>query len=333
MKILFDHHSPFALAHGGFQIQIEQTFRALRDVGVDVDWLRWWDDQQKADIIHFFGKVHAGYLRFAKGKGIRTVISELHTGLGSHPKWKHVIQRQVIGYAKAYMRPLASRMNWDNYELADAIVALTPFEADLMHRIFHAPSERMHVIPNGVDDVFLKPSSLSREDWLLCTATITARKRVVELAQAATIAGLKLKVLGRPYSQTDPYFIRFQEAVNRSHGLVEWGGEITDRQSLAVLYRRARAFVLPSTMESLSLSALEAAACHCPLLLTDLPWAKTTFGSCATYLPNTSDPASIASALRRFTSEHSNLEKHLPILSWDDVARKIKRIYETLKKP
>jgi glycosyltransferase involved in cell wall biosynthesis len=330
MRVAFDHHSPFMLAHGGFQIQIERTLSALKNIGVDADWLRFWDTSSQPDIIHFFGKVHAGYLRFAKDKGIRTVISELHTGLGSHPKWKHAVQRQVIGLTKAYMRPLARRMNWDNYELADAIVALTPFEEDLMHRIFHAPSDRMHVIPNGVDDVFLQPSSIAREDWLLCTAVIHPRKRVLELAQAAVIARRQLKIYGRPYSESDSYFLKFKEVVAQSQGLVEWCGEVTDRKELASLYRRAQAFVLPSTMESLSLSALEAAACHCPLVLTDLPWAKTTFGSCATYLPNSNDPARIASALRQYTADNPNTEKHFRVLSWEDVARQIKHIYTNI---
>lgn len=46
MKVLFDHSFPFALAHGGFQIQIEQTKAALESLGVSVDYLRWWDDSQ-----------------------------------------------------------------------------------------------------------------------------------------------------------------------------------------------------------------------------------------------------------------------------------------------
>jgi hypothetical protein len=34
MKILFDHPNPFLLAHGGFQIQIEQTQKALEGIGI-----------------------------------------------------------------------------------------------------------------------------------------------------------------------------------------------------------------------------------------------------------------------------------------------------------
>ena len=53
----------------------------------------------------------------------------------------------------------------------------------------------------------------------------------------------------------------------------------TDAYGNTFSYREARGFVLLSAMESLSLSALEAAACECPLFLSDLPWARS---SCTT---------------------------------------------------
>ena len=40
MKVLFDCHLPFMLAHGGMQIQIEQTRAALERLGVEVEPLR-----------------------------------------------------------------------------------------------------------------------------------------------------------------------------------------------------------------------------------------------------------------------------------------------------
>src|ERR1019366_772376 len=43
MKVLFHHFLPFSLAHGGEQVQIEQTKTALERAGVEVEFLRWWD--------------------------------------------------------------------------------------------------------------------------------------------------------------------------------------------------------------------------------------------------------------------------------------------------
>jgi glycosyltransferase involved in cell wall biosynthesis len=334
VKILFDHHSPFVLAHGGFALQVQATHYALRGLGCDVSYLRWWADQPRPDLIHYFGPCPAWYLRFARAKGIKTVVTQLHTGLGSRPPWLHRLQGLAIGVLKKTAPPAARRLGWDSYDLADAIIALTPYEADLIRRIFHAPADRVHVVPNGVDDAFLESKPVQREDWLICTAAITERKRVVELTEAATLAGAKLKVFGRPYSEDVPYFLAFKEAVARSGGLVEWGGEVTDRQALADLYRRARAFVLPSTMESLSLSALEAAACQCPLVLTDLPWARATFRNTATYLPRSYSPEtwadSIKTAACQRISQGSASAPSITPISWSAVAGQLRLLYEKL---
>ena len=70
MRVIFDHPHPFLLTHGGFQIQIEQTFSALRTANVEVEYLRWWDDKQRGDIIHYFGRPTKMYVQQAQQKGI-----------------------------------------------------------------------------------------------------------------------------------------------------------------------------------------------------------------------------------------------------------------------
>ena len=41
MKILFDCSLPFALAHGGWSVQIQQTQAALLALGLEVEPVRW----------------------------------------------------------------------------------------------------------------------------------------------------------------------------------------------------------------------------------------------------------------------------------------------------
>src|SRR4051812_87715 len=86
MRVLFDHPFPFALAHGGFQTQIEQTKLALESIGITVEHLRWWDDTQRGDIIHYFGRPFPGYIEAAHAKGIKVVIAELLTATGSRSR-------------------------------------------------------------------------------------------------------------------------------------------------------------------------------------------------------------------------------------------------------
>ena len=332
MKILFDHPNPFLLAHGGFQIQIEQTKKALEEIGVKVEWLRWWDASQSGDVIHYFGRPSAAYLEFAHQKKLKVVMSELLTGLGSRSARARKAQKFLMKFSsKALPKAFTARLSWDAYRMADAIIALTPWEKQLMIEMFDAPEERVHFIPNGVEEVFfakpetgnLKPE---RGRWLVCTATITERKRVQELAEAAILAQTPVWIIGAPYAKSDPYYLRFLDLVEQSGGIVRYEGGISDRTQMAEIYKSARGFVLLSTMESLSLSALEAAASGCPLLLSDLPWAKSTFQQHASYC-SLEGGARTASVLKAFYDSASG--KALPEAPkrWSEVAEMLEKIY------
>ena len=336
MKILFDHPNPFLLAHGGFQIQIEQTKKALEEIGVEVEWLRWWDGGQTGDVIHYFGRPSAGYIDFTHKKEMKIVMSELLAGLGSRSSKQRMLQKGVMNLSKKLLPPsFTAKLSWDAYQKADAIIALTPWEKQLMIEMFDAPQEKVHVVPNGVEEIFFKSSNshvpASRSDYLVCTATITERKRVLELAEAATLAKTSLWVIGVPYSVSDPYYLRFLKAVERSAGCVRYESGISDRNRMAEIYQSARGFVLLSTMESLSLSALEATASGCPLLLSDLPWARSAFGSEAQYCQITSPP-STAPILMHFYYDCPNFLPPSFPLSWNKVIVQLSQIYHNLNK-
>jgi glycosyltransferase involved in cell wall biosynthesis len=187
----------------------------------------------------------------------------------------------------------------------------------------------VHVVPNGVENVFLESHPVERGPWLVCTATITARKRTVELAEAAVTAEVPVWIIGQPYSEQDPYVTRFRQLTERHPNFVRYEGGISDRSKLAAIYRQARGFVLLSDRESLSLSALEAAACGCPLLLSDLPWARCTFGADASYCPIGSRPET-ARVLRRFYDAAPTLRPPPRPLGWLEVAEKFKALYAAL---
>lgn len=327
MKILFDHPLPFALAHGGFQIQIEQTMAALRRGGVEVEPVRWWDAEQTGDLIHFFGRPESGYIEFAHAKGRQVIVAELHSGLGSRSAPARAVQKAVMLLAQGLLpKAFTAKLAWDAYRKADAFIALTPWEAQIMRTMFAADADKVHVVPNGVEPVFFRPHAGGSQ--LVCTAAIHPRKRIVELAQAAAIAQVPLWIIGQPYSDSDDYHQRFLE-VQRAHpSWVRYEGGISDRARLAQIYAEARGFVLLSTQESLSLSALEAAAACCPLLLSDLPWARTVFGDQARTVSPAWTGGELAGALREFYVQAESISVTFKPLDWDEVAVRLAAVYE-----
>ena len=334
MKVLFDHPNPFLLAHGGYQTQIEQTKKALEAVGVEVEWLRWWDDKQKGDLIHYFGRAHPGYIRQAQGKGIKVVMSELLTGLGSRKTSARMAQKIIMNLARGFLpKEFTARLCWGSYQVADTSIALTSWEKRLMVEMFLAKPDRVHVVPNGVEDIFFRDSNLKiqnpKSKYLVCTATITERKRVVELAEAAIMAQVPVWIIGEPYSKKDRYYEMFLSVVRAAREMVRYEGGISSREKMASIYQNASGFVLLSSMESLSLSALEAAAGGCSLLLADLPWARSSFGSKATY-SRLGSKEEEAGNLKNFYHRIDEAPKPHEPCRWEDVGKQLCRIYEGL---
>ena len=100
---------------------------------------------------------------------------------------------------------------------------------------------------------------------------------------------------------------------------------------MASIYQGALGFVLLSSMESLSLSALEAAAGGCPLLLAELPWARASFGKRATYSPLGSRQVE-ARKLKEFYNGIEKVPRPPVPCRWEDVGKQLLGIYETLLK-
>jgi glycosyltransferase involved in cell wall biosynthesis len=335
MKILFDHNEPYSLAHGGFQILINETGSALRAQGVEVEYLRWWDSEQRGDVIHYFGRANPIHIRFAHAKGMKYVMHELLTSQGSRTACRLRMQGLVNRFfAKVLPSSFRLPLRWDSYQLADAVIASTEWEAWMMRTLFKVDPSRLHVVPTGVhEDFFSKKYKLTASPstppsgkipFLVTLATITERKRVAETAEGAMAAGARLIVIGKPYSQNDPYYQKFLHIVKRSNGLILHKPDLTTPAEIAPILQQAKGFILLSTMETQSTAAMAAAAADCPLLLSDLPWARYTFGDQASYVTHFS-PDAIASSIQQFMSQRAISPP--PVSCWLDVVLRLRDIY------
>ncbi len=237
----------------------------------------------------------------AKEKGVKFVFSELLTAQGSRAKCALALQEHISSLARALCPKLVSdKAGWTSYALADGVIALTHWEASLMKRLYGAGQAKTFVIGNGVDPLFFRSRSQEGSASLIVVGTITPRKRILELAKACVTAQVPLRVVGKPYSERDPYFQEFLALVRCHSEILIFEGTVEDREALAHLYAGSRGFVLLSSMESQSLAALEAGASGLPLLLSDLPWARETFGEAACYVPVDASESDMVDFLRAF---------------------------------
>lgn len=328
MQVLLDHTLPFQLGHGGHQIQIQETRKSLEAIGLSVDFVRWWDDAQTGDVIHFFGRPSEAYVNLAHQKNLRVVIADLHGGLSTRPFVLRQLQKAMMTAARGLLpRDFTARMAWNSYGMADACLGLNPWELTLLQTMFDVDPERTFLVPNGVEDTFLKSATQPRGPWLLSTTSILPVKRVMETAQAAVEAKTPIHIVGKPLSHTSPYYKRFLQFAQAHSNVIRYEGPVNDRAALARLYREARGFVLLSHWESSPLAAHEAAACECPLLLSNLRSLHSLFGNDAAYCSPRASIRQTAKILREFYDRAPLLPAPPKPKSWNEVAHILESVY------
>ncbi len=134
---------------------------------------------------------------------------------------------------------------------ADAVVAVSEFTSREVVELAGVPAERVRVVPNGVDPVFMPDGPRVDGDYVLAVGTLEPRKNLGRAVEAAQVAGVELRVVGA-----------------RGWGGVDvegWVGEVPDAE-LAALYRGARCVLYPSLYEGFGLPVLEAMACGAPVV-------------------------------------------------------------------
>ena len=330
MRVLFDHPSPFLLAHGGFQVQIDQTKAALEKLGVQVEYLRWWDGEQKGDLIHYFAAASNGYLAQAKAINLPVVMTTLFTETCNRSDAQLARQgwiTQCILFLP-FGAGIKQQLAWRTYQNCARNIVGLEAERAVLQRVYRVPADRISTVPLGLSPAYLKAGAGTRsETHLICTGTITERKRSVELAQMAHAAQTPILFVGKPYHPADPYWGQFQKLIDDRW--VKHHPHVGTEPEMIALLQSARGFVLMSKFENWCLVAHEAAACGLPLLLPDQKWSRERFGPEVRYFSSNRDSARDVQVLRQFYAEAPDLQRPaIHLHSWEECARQLKAVYE-----
>ncbi|MEI8291589.1 MAG: glycosyltransferase [Verrucomicrobiota bacterium] len=330
MKVLIDSPVPAALAHGGAQIQIEQTKAGLEAHGIEVEYLRWWDKAQRGDLIHYFGTASNSYLTIARNAGTPVIMTNLFTETCNRSQSRLTRQGWLIQAALKFpvFHQVKNQLNWNTYRNASHNVVGLECEKFVLEKVYRVPSERISLVPLGLSESFLKAGSGHRNaNHLICTGTITERKCFVELAQMARAAEVPILFVGKPYHPDDPYWLRFKRLIDNRwvthQHHTDSEGEMTE------LLQAARGFVLMSQFENWCLSAHEAVACGLPTLVQDQNWSRERFGNQARYFQTIGYSEENVRRLKQFHADAPNLAAPaIKLHSWVEISGELKKVYE-----
>jgi glycosyltransferase involved in cell wall biosynthesis len=314
---------PLSVAKGGREILALRCIEALQRLGVRAFPLDHWDPVRRYALIHCFGSEGSMWeiASRARASGVKVVVSPiLVTGRStlSLRAWARVDWSVPMRTSFRFRRDLV--------RLADAVIAQTETERRVLVSAFGVSSQRCHVIPNGVDEVFRNPSrdGYPRDRFIFCVGTIEARKGQLDVLRAARRAE-KTVVFTGAIRHDDPYSAEFEREIAGAPGVVYDTQLEAGSAALAAAYASADALVLMSRAEGLPLVALEAQAAGCPLILSDLPQHREAFPEAV--FVRLGDEAGLTAAIAAASELRSTRPAVQPPWGWEQVASAVRRVY------
>jgi glycosyltransferase involved in cell wall biosynthesis len=307
MTIAFIIRSTFQSAPGGDTIQVEQTARALRILGVNVDIIPTSDkvEYEKYNALHFFNihrpadiLYHIGHTKkpyfispilvdySEYDKKHRKGLTGLLLSPFSPPRIEYIktVSRWISG--KDSLR--SKKYIWQGQrktirKILQGCAAVLPNSMAEYKAVTdqYGIEKPFAIIPNGVDrSVFkLNGRSIKKNNLVLCAARIEGIKNQLNLIRAMNDTKFTLMLIGSPAPNQKKYY---RECKNTASANVIFEERIS-QDELALKFREAKVHVLPSWFETCGLSSLEAAAMGCNIVITDKGFTRDYFGTDAFY--------------------------------------------------
>lgn len=201
---------------------------------------------------------------------------------------------------------------------ADRVLAVSEFTKRETVELLGVPAERVTVIGNAVDSVFSPDGPAAEGDYVLAVGTLEPRKNLRRVAEAATRAGVELRVVGA----------RGWGGV----GTPDWLGEVSDDE-LAALYRGARCLVFSSLYEGFGIPVLEAMASGTPVV-TSRGGATEEVSGGAAVLVDPLNADAIAAGIEEAAARHDELRalglERAKAYSWTAVGDAVEAVWREL---
>jgi glycosyltransferase involved in cell wall biosynthesis len=219
-------------------------------------------------------------------------------------------------------------------ERSDLIIAVSAFTAGQVSGLLGGERSRLRVIHHGVYPPPAPPGS-PRENLILFTGALQARKNIVRLVEAfeKTAPGWRLVLAGSLGYGAEEILARIESSPRRRE--IDLAGYVS-REVLHSLYARASVFAFPSLDEGFGMPVLEAMAWGVPVLTSNRSALPEVAGDAA-LLVDPLDSDSIARGLQELTG-NAALRSELILkgrersrkFSWEAAVEKTWAVYREL---
>lgn len=273
MKILFSDITYSYLFPGGKINMVLLLKHNYELSGHSVFFENWWEGNLDYDVIHFFGFNDINRLLELKKRGVKLIYTHIIDELANSSntlKFRYRMQRLLL---KLLLPQTLLFRIFPHYaiDLFDRVVYINSSDFLAGQYIFGVKPAKCSIIGHGyhtANILKILPNEIYK-DCLLCIGTIVPRKRQVELAKLAIKSKVRVVFAGHHYN--DDYYNEFMSFVGE---YVVYLGRIDDTLK-NVLLNSCKGFVLLSRSESGCIAIYEASSFGLPIILPDLPWARS----------------------------------------------------------
>ncbi|RJP84778.1 MAG: glycosyltransferase family 1 protein [Desulfobacteraceae bacterium] len=291
--------------------------------------------KNKYDVIHYFFGLPTGFLSLLPGPQGKTpyILSLRGSDVPGYDQYNKTLER-----IHGLLAPLTRKI-WRNAEQVIALSGSLKATA-----LLTAPSQKIRVIPNGVDALFLSPLRFSDREQngfkMIAVARLVERKGLQDVIKA--LAQLQAPDISLLIVGTGNYEKKLKKLCDDLflQGRVSFYGFCHPRE-LPELLVQNNVFILTSLAESFGTAFAEAMACGLPVIASNTGGIPDFVNSENGILVEPGNIDQIKTAILKMKSspdlraemQRINREKMIQQFSWGSIARQHVAIYEKGREP
>lgn len=279
-----------------------------------------------AEVVHYHAEGPSAMIPIIKFLSKKRVVVTIHGLDWKRDKWG-------TGFASKYIK-FGEKMA---AKYADEIIVLSDGVKEYFKETYNRDTR---FIPNGVTrpevlkaDIIRKKHNLGQDDYFLFLGRIVPEKGIHYLIDAYNqVSTSKKLVIAGGASDTDSYYEELKRKAQNNKNIIFTG--FVQGQELEELYSNAYVYVLPSDLEGMPLSLLEAMSYGNCCLTSDIDECATVMEDYGVTFKR-GDILDLSQSLQKLNNDVSIVQKLksespqfiLEKYNWDDIADKTIELY------
>ena len=262
------------------------------------------------------------------GKGLKPVVVTLH-GAAPFSVPSKLYYSSIKSIFKGETHKYINFLKWQVYKKSiKRIITVSNYAKHEISKKLKLPEGKINVVHHGVDfNLFTPNTNLNGRKYLLHISQYQPIKNVVRIIEAyKMLNGSKpeLILIIPGFKESKKYFDKKIKIIDRA----------MSSQEVAKLYKEAIVFLFPSLHETFGMPILEAMACGCPVITSNVSACPEVAGDAA-LLVNPYSVKEIAEAMERIIRDEKLREelskkgiKRAREFTWEQNAKKHLEVFE-----